>query len=126
MPNFHLVRKVRQHRSADRSPHAIFGLDLHELAQPRDIWLECTVSSLSASAIMEAFRTGKFVNRVLCGSVNSSGLIPFREHVRMLAIGSAHATWNMGMRLVPRRLGSMFHRLSRPLINAIRRGGRHF
>ena len=122
-PNLALLRHLRRHRGAGGRVHAIFGLDLHDLEQPRDVWIECQPSALTATDIVQSLREGRYLSRVINGAVPSSGKVPLLEFISLAALRCAYLGWNSVRAALPRRLQTGFVELSRPFVRMIKRGG---
>ena len=122
-PSFTLLRRLKKHRGTEARTHAIFGIDLHDLDQPRDVWIECEAPELTSRKIVQALREGNFVSRVVNGGVSSSGEIPFAQRLLLVALRFAYLGWNGFRRALPGRMQTGFTKLSRPIIRVIKAKG---
>lgn len=120
-PDFRLRKAYCEQRRQGRSFHAIFGLDFHNLRQPRQVWIECEVEELSQPALLEALREGKFVSRVAHGSMTSSGEIHKLDYCKMLILRWAFLAWAAILRSTPTGLRNSLLSLSRPLVRILKR-----
>jgi hypothetical protein len=121
-PPLSQVRVVRRRRSAGAAFHAIFGLDLHDLAiHPRLAWVECSVQEVTAKAIVSALRVGAFRNRVRLGEVTSSGEITLPDVWRLGLVRTAYVSWNGILDRVPESWRRRLVRYSRPLVRVVKK-----
>jgi len=120
-PNLELVDRVIRLRRKRLQVHAIFGLDLHGLDQPRCVWVECFDSEPKASSILAALRAGRFSNRVTWGSVPSSGKMALPTRISTGLLSCAARTWNSVLGAMPDTTRGYLHRLARPVIRWLRR-----
>lgn len=123
-PNLTFLRRVRRHRREGGRIHAIFGIDLHDLEVPRDVWIECDTWALTAKHILEALREGSFVSRVVKGAVSSAGRVPFSQRLPLFALRCAYIGWNSVRAALPGRLQTGLVKLSRPFIRVIKKEAR--
>lgn len=120
-PNLPLLKSYRrQHRQGNR-PYAIFGLDFHNLRQARNVWIECWVEELTAVAIVQALREGKFVSRVPCGEMSSTGEIRLQAYFQMLILRISYQLWGRLLHKVPVRARNSLLKASRPIVSFLKR-----
>jgi hypothetical protein len=112
-PDLRLVRRVQRERRRGRPVHLVFGLDLHDLDQPRDVWVECDVESLQSRAIIDALRHGRFVNRVRRGSMTSTGLISIKDRSLFALLRLGSVIWDTTLKRSPVGLRGLLVRSSR-------------
>ena len=120
-PKISLLRKLRKHNHGYEFKHLIFGLDLHNLQEPRNVWIECEVSTVTADSIIESLRTGRFVNRVAHGSVGCfCHDITLRDLSRFVMLRSAYMLWNIFLKVLPASIRHFVILVSRPLVKTIK------
>ena len=115
-PDLGLLHQVRMERRRGSPVHFVFGLDLHDLDQPRDAWVECDVESLQTGAILDALRRGRFVNRVRRGSVASTGLISVQDRLLFAFLRLGYVVWNTALKRSPIGLRDLLLRSSRSVV----------
>jgi len=121
-PDLALLRRVRKCRRMGAGVHAIFGLDMHDLDQPREVWVECKVPALTPAHVVQSLRDGAYVNRVARGAVSSSGEIALFEHLWLLILRWAFIAWNAVCEVVPTKVLTVLIRVSRPFVRMIKNG----
>ncbi|HEV2349344.1 MAG TPA: PHP domain-containing protein [Terriglobia bacterium] len=124
-PNPFLLGCVRKENQDGRGRHAIFGLDLHDLEQSLDVWIECEVSALTARDVVDSLRNGTFVSCVANGTVPSSGELGIIADFRFKLLRIAWRMWNSLRRFAPLSLRGHLIRMSRPVVGRIKRGRRN-
>jgi hypothetical protein len=115
-PNFALLRDFRKHRQTEGRVHAIFGIDLHDLETPREIWIEVEPAALTAADVLEALREGRFVSRVARGEVSSTGEVTLGQFLSMKAMRAGYVGWNSLRSAMPKPLKKSIDALGRPLV----------
>ena len=120
-PNLPLLSNYHRERREGRGFHAIFGLDFHNPRQTRNIWTECEVDALSAEAILESLRQGRFVNRVAHGAMASDGEIRSLDYFLMASLRIAFRSWSALLRVVPGSLRNALLTASRPVVRVLKR-----
>jgi predicted metal-dependent phosphoesterase TrpH len=120
-PNFLLRREAIRHIGERKTPHLIFGLDLHSLDQPRAVWLECDAAGLDARHIAESIRRGRYASRVAHGGMSSRGEVAFLDSLRLRSLRGAYLAWNRMLPSQPGKLRSALLWLSRPLVRLMAR-----
>jgi len=124
-PNLGLLRRLHKQNKDGRGRHAIFGLDLHDLEQPREVWIECEVSALTAEEIIRSLRDGRFISCVANGTVPSYGRIGTSSYFWFTVLRLASNVWNSVQVFAPRLLRRHLARFSRPIVEKIKRGRRN-
>jgi predicted ATP-grasp superfamily ATP-dependent carboligase len=123
-PNRSLVRWVRRERAGGRKLLGIFGLDFHITEQPRGVWLECLVSRMSAPAIVESLREGRFVSRAAHGAMSSSGRIGIVDHFSFAILRAAFLIWRMTLAQVPAWARDALIAAARPVTRILKRAAK--
>jgi predicted ATP-grasp superfamily ATP-dependent carboligase len=122
-PNLSLLRSFRRERRAGKRCFAVFGLDFHDLWQPRQVWVECAVSEKKAGAIVDALRQGRFTNHVPWGTVSSGGRIGLLQWPLFILLRSAYLVWRTILRAIPAGWRSSLISASRPAVRILKRRG---
>lgn len=120
-PNFSVLRILKKYQRMGRNIHAIFGLDLHDIQEPRNIWTECDVSALTGKAVVESLVKGRFMSRTPNGKVLSSGAVTSSDLIKFLILRAAYISWNKILGVIPGPFRKLFIGLSRPLVGSIKR-----
>ena len=122
-PDFELLNRVLEARQTEgrSSPQVIFGLDLHNLDQLRDVWIECAVRKLDAQEILASLGEGRFWSCVPQGRVSANGEMPRITRLRLELLRWAYLKWNSGRSRVPASFRPAIQSLSRPFIKSIKR-----
>jgi hypothetical protein len=120
-PNLKLVDRVLGRRDRGAPCHAIFGLDLHDLGQERNIWVECRVDRLSPEGVLAALCGGDFTNRVAGSTVTSTGRLGRAERLRLSSLEMASRCWNSALDRASPAARKRLHSLGRPIITWLKR-----
>ena len=103
------------------SRHVIFGLDLHNLEQPRDVWIECAIKKLEPDEILESLRAGRYWSCVPQGRVSGTGEMDRFTRARLKLLRWAYLKWNSGRARIPDSVRPAVESLGRPFIKSIKR-----
>jgi predicted ATP-grasp superfamily ATP-dependent carboligase len=120
-PNLPLLRNYLHQRREGRKFHAIFGLDFHNPRQPRNIWIECQVETLTSPAILQSLRNGRFVSRVAHGEMSSEGKIKALDYAVMAGLRLAFRAWAGVLQAVPSSFRNFLISASRPVVRVLKR-----
>ena len=120
-PNLPLLRNYLRQRREGRKFHAIFGLDFHNPRQPRNIWTECKVESLTQESILQALRNGEFVSRVAHGAMSSDGKIKALDYWVMAGLRTAFRGWAALLQAAPASFRNFLLSASRPVVRVLKR-----
>ena len=116
-----ILRDYERERQKGKTFHAVFGLDFHNVRQPRNVWIECQAENLSASEIVKSLREGRFISRVNHGTMTSDGRIGPVDYLKMISLRAAFLTWAAVLRTVPSSLRSSLVNMSRPIVRQLKR-----
>jgi len=119
-PSFSALRLARRQRRDDGRPHAIFGLDLHNLDESPCVWVECSVPTLTGEAVVAALRHGHFVNRAGRLSLPSSGRLSPAGLAACASLRAASLTWDWLLRVSHPRVRTALLSLTRRCVARIK------
>lgn len=119
-PAWSLITLFKKCRMSGRSISAIFGLDLHNIHTPRDVWIECKVKTLTQLDILDSLRAGHFKNRTKYVEYPSNGNITLLALARLLVFRVLYVLWDTFLASLPVPLRNSFIHLTSPLIALIK------
>ncbi|HZR56035.1 MAG TPA: hypothetical protein VFA74_04110 [Terriglobales bacterium] len=120
-PNLGLLHEYLRQRKQGKKFNAIFGLDFHNLRQPRSVWVECQVEELTAEDIVKALREGKYVSRIAYGTMTCDGKIKIFDYLKMLSLRLLFVAWRAILQGTPGFVRNSLVAVSRPMVRILKR-----
>lgn len=119
-PNLGLLRRTARERRAGSNRYATVGVDFHDVSQPFTAWVECTVPEMTAAAIIEALKDGRFVNRVSRVKISNSGATSAFDYGQIVLLRFAFLLWSGLLRSLPDSVRKRLVALSRPIVGLMK------
>jgi len=119
-PNVAVIRKVQADADLLQQYWVTFGLDMHDLQNPRAVWLECNAAALDQAGILAALKAGAFRNRSARITLPSSGQIGWRQQASFALVRGLFVGWNRFWRIAPPAVTRPLQRLLAPIIRLMK------
>lgn len=119
-PNFYLFFHIRRLQCLGVKIHQVFGADLHNLEEPRSVWIECDVDSISETEIIKSLHEGNYTNHASRVNIPSFKKSLFANALTVLLYRFAYLLWNSFLRAMPEPVRNYVIRVSRRIVYIIK------
>jgi len=119
-PNFYLFFHIRRLQCDGKKIHQMFGADLHNLEEPRSVWTECDVDSISETEILKTLHAGSYTNHASRVNIPSHKKSLFANTLTVLLYRFAYLSWNSFLRAMPESVRNYVIRFSRRIVSVIK------
>lgn len=120
-PNFSLFYQTRRLQSLGARLHQIFGADMHDLQEPRSVWIECEVETISEFEILRSLHEGNYTNHASRINIPCCKRSLFANVLIILLYRFAYLSWNSLLRAMPEPLREYAIRGSRLIVYLIKK-----
>lgn len=119
-PNLRVLFQTRRLQRIGKEIHQIFGADLHNLNEPRNVWTECYVEFISETEILKSLHAGKYINHAARIDIPCVSKTLFENMLITMIFRFAYLSWNSFLRCLPESMRNFAIRRSRGIISFIK------
>lgn len=119
-PNFALFYQTNRLQYLGVRLHQIFGADMHNLQEPRSVWIDCEVETISETEILKSLHEGNYTNHASRINIPCLEKPLFFNVLIILSYRFAYLAWNFFLRVMPEPLRECAIRGSRRIVHLIK------